>query len=275
MNKLIASLALAAGLTMGLAATTARAASIDSLNLADMSASQFNSLFKPIAADPVLSSPFTYYGAPESGSVVSQVFAGTGSAQGLYAYAYQYDLNNVSDSNNTPIDLRGTSWGFNSTPVGTKLTTDSSGNVTGFTQNPAGAYAYAITDGAVGGIGASVAAAGQSILKPTQLNWEPNTNSGSLLATYFDPTTNVPALQAGAHSATFVVLTSTPPTTTLTGILGSAPLAPGSTLVPTYAASLGDVKPHPIPEPATILAWAGMAGAVALVRRVRQNRRAV
>ena len=261
MNKLMYSVALATGLAFGLVGTSARADAIQSLSMADMSASQFNSLFTPIDDAPVLSSTFKYADAPVSGSVNSQVFQGTGAAEGVYAYAYQYALNNVSDGDDTPVDLRGTSWKFNATPVGSDLT--NTGQTT---------FAYAIKDGAVGGLGAPVAAPGQGILSPTQLNWLPNTTTGSLLATYFDSASGTPALQAGATSATFVVLSDKPFTEKFVGILGSNPIDPQSSLTTTYAATGGEIKPIPIPEPSTVLAWTGMAGAVALARRIRKNR---
>jgi hypothetical protein len=261
MNKLMYSVALATGLALSLAGSPARADAIQSLSMADMSASQFNSLFTPIDTAPVLSSSFKYADAPVSGTVNSQVFQGTGAAAGLYAYAYQYALNNVADGDNTPVDLRGTSWKFNATPVGSDLTN------TG--QN---AFAYTIKDGAVGGLAAPVAAAGQGILSPTQLNWLPNTSTGSLLATYFDSAHGLPALQAGATSATFVVLSDKPFTQKFVGVLGSNPIDPQSSLTSAYSATGGTIQPIPIPEPSTVLAWAGMAGAVALVRRIRKNR---
>lgn len=264
MNKLATSLALAVGLAVGLAAPTARADAIQSLTMANMSAAQFNSLFTPIANDPVLSSPFTYQGAPVSGAVLSQVEQGTGAAAGLYAYMYQYALNPVNDSDGSPVDLKGASWKFNATPVGSD-----------FTGTGHNVYAYTISDGAIGGLHAPVAAPGQGILSPTQLNWEPNAKSGSLLATYFDSTKQIPALEAGATSAAFVVLSTQPPTQKFVGILGSNPIDPNTALTTTYAANGGTIEPVPIPEPATVLAWAGMTGALAVVRRVRKNRAAV
>jgi len=264
MNKFTLSLALATGLAVGLAAPSARADVIQSLEMADMSSTQFNNLFTPRSDAPVLTSSFKYADAPVSGAVLSQVFEGTGAAAGLNAYAYQYTLNNVNDTDNVPVDLRGTTWKFNDTPVGSDFT--------GVGHN---VFAYTIKDGAVGSIGAPVAATGQGILAPTQLNWEPNTTTGSLLATYFDVNQHVPALLAGAHSATFVVLSEQPPTQKFVGILGSNPIDPTSPLTTTYSAAGGTIEPIPVPEPATMMAWAGMLGAVALVRRVRKNRAAV
>jgi hypothetical protein len=230
-----------------------------------MSSSQFNSLFQPLsgANSGPLSSPFTFMGSSTpAGTMESQVFQGVGAAAGVYAYAYQFDVNPVNDSTGQPVNLQGASWHFNATPVGSDFT--NTGHQT---------YAYVISDGAVGGLAAPVAAPGQSILAPTQLNWSPNTTVGSLLATYFDTATQTPALQAGAKSATFVVLSSQPPTTQFAGILGSDPIAPNSPAVSTYSPQAGSIEPIPVPEPTTVLAWAGMAGAVALVRRVRKNRR--
>ncbi|MHC5544592.1 hypothetical protein ACYOEI_40695, partial [Singulisphaera rosea] len=115
MNKLIVPLALAAGLTLGLAAPKAHADTIQSLSLSDMSASQFNALFTPVDGAPTMSSPFTYLGQTDpSGNVVSEVFKGTGAAAGLYAYAYQYDLNSNPSSAST-VNLQATSMTFNAT----------------------------------------------------------------------------------------------------------------------------------------------------------------
>jgi len=261
MNKLMYSVALATGMALSLSPSHGRADTIQSLSLTDISASQFNSSFTPLDEAPVLSSAFKYADAPVSGTVNSQVFKGTGAYEGLYAYAYQYALNNVSDADNTPVDLRGTSWKFNATPVGADLT--------GAGQD---SYAYVVKDGAIGGLNAPVAAPGQGILAPTQLNWLPNTSTGSLLATYFDSNNGTPALQAGATSATFVVLSTQPFTQKFVGILGSNPIDPQSNLTSTYSATGGKIQPIPIPEPSTILAWVGMAGAVALARRIRNHR---
>jgi len=264
MNKLIRPLALAAGLTLGLAASYARADTIQSLNIADLSASQFNSDFKAIGDAPAITSPFTYAGSSgPSGTVTSQVFQGTGAEAGLFAYAFQYSLNNTTSSAG-PVDLRATATPFNSTPVGTDLTGTGTTN-----------YVYAISDGKIGGLAAPTAGSGQGILQPTSVLWSPNSTTGSLLTTYFDPSNGIASLKAGATSATFVVLSSQPFTKGNVAILGSAPIDPGSQLTTTYTTTPGSVDPIPVPEPATVLAWTGMLGAVALVRRVRKNRLAV
>jgi hypothetical protein len=236
-----------------------------------MSSTTFDGLFTAMPNAPVISSPFTFQGSqgsPTSGNVVSQVFKGTGDAANLYAYAYQYDLNNATDSDNAPVDLKGTSWKFNSTPILSNVT--NTGTFTSdltSTGNTVGAYTIKTGD-VIGGLGMSGAQ------KPSELDWETNAKSGSLLATYFDKTQGISALQGGSNSATFVVLTNQLPTQTgkNVSILGSNPIDPTSPLTSTYSPQNGLIQPAPVPEPATILAWAGMMGAIALVRRVRKGR---
>ncbi|WP_422927228.1 hypothetical protein [Singulisphaera sp. PoT] len=264
MNKLIRPLAIAAGLTLGLATSFVRADTIQSLSIADLSASQFNNDFKAIDNAPAITSAFTYAGSSgTSGLVTSQVFQGVGSEAGLYAYAFQYKLNDTTASAG-PVDLRATATPFNSTPIGTDLTGSGSTN-----------YVYAISDNGIGGIGAPSGANGQGILKPTNVYWSPNATNGSLLTTYFDPASAVSSLKAGATSATFVVLSKQPFTTGNVAILGSAPIDPGSALTTTYTTTPGKIDPIPVPEPTTVLAWTGMLGAAALVRRIRKNRAVV
>src|SRR5262245_7002218 len=139
MNRILTSLALATGLAMGLAAPSARAAVIQALETPEMTSAQFNSLFQPMADAPVKTSTFTYLDSPASGVMQSQVFQGTGAAGGLYAYAYQLGVNNVSDSDGNAVNVQSASWKFNATPVGTNFVAGSDK-----------AYAYVIKDGQVG-----------------------------------------------------------------------------------------------------------------------------
>jgi hypothetical protein len=261
MNKFLFSFALATGLFLGLAAPSSRAATIQSLDTEQMSSAQFNSLFEPISGAPALKSTFQYLGAPVSGVMESQVFQGVGAAAGLYAYAYQLGVNNVSDSSGNPVDVQSASWKFNATPVGTNFLN---------LEHPA--FSYAITDGQVGSLSLPQAAPGQTILTPAQLSWETGSNVGSLVASFVNPAQQVPALNAGGNSATFVIISNKPFTQQYVNIQSPDPVAPGSSLTTAYAATGGTVQPVPVPEPATVLAWAGMAGAVALVRRFRKNR---
>jgi hypothetical protein len=260
MNKSLLSLALATGLFLGLAAQSSRAATIQSLDTQQLSAAQFNSLFQPIADAPMIQSSFQYYGAPVSGVMESQVFKGTGAADGLYAYAYQLGVNNVTDSDGNPVNLQSASWKFNSTPVGT--------NFLGLDHQ---VYSYSITDGQVGSLSLPKAAPGQTILTPAQLSWATGNNVGSIVASFVDPSQQIPALGAGGNSATFVVITDKPFTQQFVNIQSPDPVDPQSTLTTAYAATGGSIQPVPVPEPATVLAWAGMAGAVTLVRRFRKK----
>jgi hypothetical protein len=263
MNKFSLALALGTGLALSWVAPIAHADPIiQSLPAADMSASQFNSLFQPLNNAPALQSTFQFLGAPVSGTMESQVFQGTGAANGLYAYAYQVSVNDVNDSDGNPVNVQSTSFKFNATPVGTD-----------FTNTGHNVFAYTVSDGTVGGLKPPVAASGQSILSPAQLAWQPNAKVGSLVASYVDPANNIPALNAGANSATFVVISDQPFTQQPVNVQSPNPQTGSITQV--YSATGGDINPVPVPEPTTVLAWAGMAGAVALVRRVRRNRLAV
>ena len=92
------------------------------------------------------------------------------------------------------------------------------------------------------------------------------------MATYFDKDNQIPRSRPAHNSATFVVLTNQPPTQKFVSILSSSPIDPTSPLTTVYSPQDGLIEPAPVPEPATILAWAGMMGAIALVRRVRKSR---
>jgi hypothetical protein len=262
MNKFSLALALGAGVALSSAAPSAQADPIiQSLPTASLSASQFSSLFQPIDNAPAQSSTFQFLNAPVSGVMESQVFKGADgtAAQNLYAYAYQVGVNNVTDGDGNPVSVQSASWKFNATPVGTD-----------FTNTGHHVFAYTVSDGTVGGLTLPQAAPGQSILTPAQLAWQPNTKVGSLVASYVDPAHSVPALNAGGNSATFVVISDHPFSNQFVNIQSPDPQTGSLTQV--YAATGGSINPVPVPEPTTVLAWAGMAGAFALVRRVRKNR---
>ena len=99
----------------------------------------------------------------------------------------------------------------------------------------------------------------------------PGTKTGALTFQYLDATQNTGPLQAGANSATIVVLTNQPYTTQPVSLQNADPEI---TYPTAYSAQGGTIQEVPVPEPATALAWAGMIGAMALVRRVRRNRQA-
>lgn len=262
MKKFALALALGTGLALSGTASSARADAIQSLSPTSLSASTFNSLFEPIASSPAMNSNFTYLGlSPNvSGTIESQVFHGTGAYSGLYAYAYQVDVNNTTDSGGSPVNFQSASFKFGATPVGSDLTNLGHNS-----------YVYTIADGTVGGLSLPKAAPGQSILSPASLNWAPNTSGGSVLASFVNAATGVPALNAGGNSATFVLLSDKAPTQQFVNVQSPNPVDPTS-LTSVYSPTGGTPQPVPIPEPATLLGWAGACGIAAAVRRLRQRR---
>ena len=58
---------------------------------------------------------------PTTGMMESQVFQGTGAATGLYAYAYQIAVNNVTDISGQPTSVNSASLAFNATPDAREL----------------------------------------------------------------------------------------------------------------------------------------------------------
>ena len=99
----------------------------------------------------------------------------------------------------------------------------------------------------------------------------PGTKTGALTFQYLDATQNTGPLQANSTSGTIVVLSNQPYTTQPVSLQNADPQI---TYPTAYSAQGGTIQEVPAPEPATVLAWAGMIGAVALVRHVRGNRQA-
>ncbi|MDX2037940.1 MAG: hypothetical protein SFX72_14935 [Isosphaeraceae bacterium] len=264
MKKLSLALAFGTGLTLSLAApSTTQAAgaktTIQTLATPELSASAFNAMFTPTNS-PVLTSTVEFLNTPGAGTLRSQVFQGTGAAQGLYAYAYQLSVNNTTNDLGEPVHVDSASWQFNATPVATD-----------FAGTGSNTYAYVVKDQIGSLLAANPAGTGARI--PTNLSWQTGNNIGVIRADYVDAGTQTQPLGAGEDGSAFVVITDRPPADRFqyAGVLSSNPQL-GAPAV--YSASRGDIAPQPVPEPATILAWAGMAGAVALVRRVRKNRAA-
>lgn len=253
-----------AGLALGLAAPAVKAdAIVQSLAPTNLSASTFASDFQAIAADPAQTSTVQFQGAAASGVMESQVFAGTGTYQGLYAYAYQISVDsNGLTSTGDPAHIDSASYHFNATPVATDLTGSGTNSLS-----------YVVTNGQVGGLTLPTQTGpGNSFQIPTELSWQAQGNSGVLRAQFENAATGAPTLNAGANSATFVVISTQSPTQVYVNLQSADP----QTNLPTvYAPTTGSIQPIPAPEPTTILAWAGMAGAVALVRRMRKQRAAL
>jgi hypothetical protein len=260
MNKFNYALALGAGLVLSLAAPNAQADPIvQSLATADMSASQFNSLFTPAAGISPLTQNYSFLNTGTAGTVTSEVFTGSApSDQGLYAYAYQFTVNNSADqTTNEPTSVNSTSMLFNATPV-----------VSSFTGT--NAAAYVVTDGAVGSLGAPVAAAGMGVQTPSTIAWQPGTSTGSLTFQYLNPTTGTGPLASGATSGTIVVLSSQAPSQQNAFVSLQNP-EPQNGYPVVWSPTTGTIDQVPAPEPATVLAWTSVIAALAVGHRVRRN----
>lgn len=260
MNKFSYALALGAGLALGLAAPTVHADSIvQNLTPGTLSAAQFNQDFT--ASTGVLSNSYTFMNTPTTGVVESQVFQGTGQYAGLTAYAYQFGVNNVSDNTGQPTSVNSASLQFNSTPIPASL-------------NGANSSVFVVSDGQVGGINVPQAAPGTTVQVPASVAWQPGTSSGSLTFQYLDPTTNSGPLQAGATSGTIVVITDDKNTSQPFVSIQNADPQVGYPQA--YAPTGGTIGSVPqgseTPEPATIIGWTSVMGALVIVRRVRRNR---
>lgn len=260
MNKFTFALALGAGLVLSLTAPSATAAPIvQQLSTPTVSAAQFNSLFTPIDGVAPITSTYQFMNTPTTGMVQSQVLKGTGSMAGLYAYAYQIAVNNVTDVNGQPTSVNSATLAFNATPTMAKLAgADGAESAT-----------WVIPDGQVGGLNLPQAAPGSVIQSPSSVAWMPGTKTGALTFQYLDATSNTGPLQGGSNSATIVVLSTQPYVNQPVSLQNANPQI---TYPTAYSAQGGDIHEVPVPEPATILAWAGMLGAVAAVRQARRSR---
>ncbi len=266
MNKFTFALTLGAGLVLSLAGPSVHASAIaapvvQQLATPSMTASEFNSLFQPISGAAPIVEPYQFMNTPTTGVVESQVFQGTGAAAGLYAYAYQIAVNNVSNTSGQTSSVNSASLSFNGTPT-----------LAPFGAGGTKSAVYVVSDGQVGGINLPQAAPGSVIQTPTSVAWMPGSKTGALTFQYLDAAQNTGPLQAGANSATIVVLTTQPYTTQPVSLQNADPQI---TYPTAYSAQGGVIQEVPVPEPTTALAWAGMIGAVALVRQVRKSRKAV
>ena len=244
-----------------MAAPAAHAAPIvQNLAAPEISAAQFNSLFKPIDGVAPLTSAYQFMGTPVTGIVESQVLEGTGAFAGLYAYAYQFGVKNVADVSDEPTSVNSASLQFNATPAPADLL-----------GSGAGSSVFVVKDGKVGNLDLPAAAPGSVIQTPTSIAWLPGSQTGALTFQYLDPAKDSGPLGAGATSGTIVVLTSQPFTTKPVSVQNANPQI---TYPAAYSAEGGPIQEVPVPEPSTVLAWAGMIGAAALVKRVRNRREA-
>jgi hypothetical protein len=217
-------------------------------------------MFTPVVGVAPQTSTIDFFGAKGSGTLTSQVFVDPGAGPGganLYAYAYQLSTNNVNDAGGQPVHINAAAFQFNATPTETTA---------GGSTTPV--FGYTISNGSVGAFGTPVATAGGAAPEPSSLTWTPGKVTGSVLANF-----NVGPqgqLNGGDTSSVFAILSTQAPSSTLTyaGVLSSIPQQSlNGVIVPTA----GPISPIPSPEPTTVLAWAGMAGAVAFVRHRRKK----
>ena len=252
-----------------LAAPNAQATPIvQSLTTADLSAATFNSLFTPTTT--VLTGNYGFLntatgGAAQSntaGTVESQVFAGKGADQGLFAYAYQFTVGNAKDTTTgEPASVNSTSMLFNATPVVSSIV--GSNNA-----------AYVVTNGAVGGLSAPVAAVGMGVQTPSTIAWQPGTTTGSLTFQFLNPANGTGPLAAGATSGTVIVL-STQPFSQQNVFVSLQNPEPQNSYPVVYSPTTGKIEEVPAPEPATVLAWTTVIAALAVGHRFRRNQKLV
>jgi hypothetical protein len=258
MNKFTYALALGAGLVLSLAVPNAQAAPmIQDLTPTTMSATQFSSLYQPIAASPELTSSYSFLNTPNAGVVESQVFAGIQgtAAEGTYAYAYQFGVNSVKDGTGQATSVNSASMYFNATPAVSNFTGTS-------------ATSYVVTNGQVGNINVPQALPGSTVQVPSTIAWNPNTTTGSLTFQYLNPATNTGPLAAGALSGTVVMISTQGPMTQPVSIQNPDPQ---TVYGYAYSPVAGSIAGVPAPEPATILAWGSVLAALALGQRYRRN----
>jgi hypothetical protein len=263
MNKFTYALALGAGLVLSLAAPNAQADPIvQSLATADMSASQFNSLFTPAAGISPLTQNYSFLNTGTAGTVTSEVFTGSApSDQGLYAYAYQFTVNNSADqTTNEPTSVNSTSMLFNATPVATNFTGTN-------------ASAYLVTSGTVGSLSSPVGGSGQGVQSPSTIAWQAGTSTGSLSFQYLNPTTGAGPLAAGATSATIIILSTQAPSTQNVFVSLQNP-EPQNGYPVVYSPTNG-IDQVAAPEPATVLGWTTVIAALAVGHRFRRNHKPV
>ena len=270
MNKFTFALALGAGLALepGRPDRSCQPRSSRTCSQTTLSAAQFNSDFAPITGVNVLNNPFSFLNSTGTGSispagtVESQVFQGQGAAAGLYAYAYQIDVNNVTDSTGQPIAVNNTAMYFNATPSLPPSTL-----VAGTA--PSSVY---LVNGAIGGMNTPTMTSG-SVVGPSQVIWQPGTATGSLTFQYLDPTSNTGPLMAGTNSGTLVVLSTQAPASSQLLVSLQSP-DPQNGYPQVYSPQAGTIAQVPAPEPAALIGWAGAIGAIALAHRVRRKRQA-
>ncbi len=258
MNKISYALAMGAGLALAQAASAAPI--VQQLDSPELSASTFSSLFKPIADAPPITADYRFMNTPVTGVVQSQVFEGTGAAAGLYAYAYQFGVNDVSDGNGQSTSVNSATLTFNSTPSRADL----------LGAGGPGSAVYVVKDGQVGSLSLPAAAPGSVVQAPSSIAWLPGQKTGALAFQYLDAAKETDPLGAGATSGAIVVLTTEKWNRQPVSLQNANPQI---TYPSAYSSEGGPIQEVPVPEPAAVLGWAGALAAVAIAK-ARRGRRA-
>lgn len=258
MNKLSYALALGASLSLA-SAVSAAPIPTQPLDSPELSASAFNSLFKPIAEAPPITAEYKFINTPVSGVVQSQVFEGTGAYEGVYAYAYQFGVKNVTDGTGEATSVNSATLQFNATPVRADL----------LGTGGAGSAVFVVKDGVVGNLSLPVGTEAGVIRGPSSVTWLPGQKTGALAFGYLDAAKSDGPLGAGATSGTIIVLTTEKWTNKLVSLQNANPqiVYPSA-----YASEGGPIQEVPVPEPATVLGWAGVLAAVAVAKARRARR---
>jgi hypothetical protein len=110
------------------------------------------------------------------------------------------------------------------------------------------------------------------VATPSHIFWQPGTSTGSLTFQYLDAKTNTGPLMSGTNSGTLVVLSTQSPSSSQLFVSLQSP-DPQSGYPQVYSPQNGTIAEVPAPEPATLIGWTGVIGALALVHRARRKRR--
>lgn len=251
--------------TAAASASMASAAVMPSnLSSTRLSGGEFGTLFRPLALNSkytgFMEKPFNLPAAGIDGMYRTEVFQGIpgGRADGLYAYAFQASslMNNKKQIN----DLEGVRHDFNSSLV----------NTSGFTNQSTHALEISTNDGVLGKFKAPTMTSGK-LDAPAALNFrilqdaDGQLTQGSLTANFND------GLTPGQSSSIFAVVSKDAPERLATvNIRGGEFVDSGMKPVAWQPDSEGRIV-VPVPEPASVLAWAGLMGAGLVFARARRR----
>ena len=259
MNKITLALVLGTGLTLSLAAPTARPRRRHPDDRhPDALGRHVQRRLRAVQHRRAVPVPVRRGRPSHSGLIESQVFQGI---DGTPTRALRLRLPGRRSTRPTaaatPIHVDSASFQFNATPLGSDL--------------PARARRPTATwspNGQVGGLNLSGTQA------PTTLSWQPDADDRRRSGRSTSTRPRRPGRSAaGTNSATFVLLSTQLPCRRLEADRSTSAAAPRRppSRSPTRPPPARSSR-SPSPEPATLLAWAGMAGAVALVLRFRKAR---